>query len=51
VDERVHFPLPSGLRRLLAGDDEGAALLQLAQGMSAAELLSRIEGAVAAPAA
>jgi 4-hydroxy-3-methylbut-2-enyl diphosphate reductase len=51
VDERVHFPLPGRLRRLLAGDDEGAALLQLAQKVSADELLSRIEATVAARAA
>jgi 4-hydroxy-3-methylbut-2-enyl diphosphate reductase len=51
VDERVHFPLPARLRRLLADDHEGAALLQLAQEVSADELLARVEAVVAARAA
>jgi 4-hydroxy-3-methylbut-2-enyl diphosphate reductase len=51
VRERVHFPLPGALRRALAGDDEGVALLQLAEDLPAAELLARVEAAVAARAA
>ncbi len=51
VDERVHFPLPAPLRRLLTGDHESAALSQLAHESSADELLFRIEAIVAARAA
>jgi 4-hydroxy-3-methylbut-2-enyl diphosphate reductase len=51
VEERVHFPLPSRLRTLLAGDDQASVLLQLAQELSAEELLSVIEATLAARAA
>jgi 4-hydroxy-3-methylbut-2-en-1-yl diphosphate reductase len=51
VDERDQFPLPRPLRWLLANDDDGASLLQLAHDMTADELLCRIETAMAARAA
>jgi hypothetical protein len=51
VDERTHFPLPAALRRLLAGDDEGTALLAMERELSAVELLARVEAAITARAA
>jgi 4-hydroxy-3-methylbut-2-enyl diphosphate reductase len=51
VDEQVHFPLPGRLRRLLAGDEQGAGLLQRADDLSADELLASIETTLAARAA
>jgi 4-hydroxy-3-methylbut-2-enyl diphosphate reductase len=50
-DERTHFPLPAALRRLLADDDEGAALLALERELSATELLARVEATITARAA
>jgi 4-hydroxy-3-methylbut-2-enyl diphosphate reductase IspH len=49
--ERTHFPLPAALRRLLADDDEGAALLALERELSATELLARVEATITARAA
>ena len=51
LDERTHFPLPAALRRLLADDDDGAALLALERELSAAELLARVEATITARAA
>ena len=51
LDERTHFPLPAALRRLLADDDEGAALLALERELSAVELLARVEAMIMARAA
>ena len=51
IDERTHFPLPAALRRALAGDDDGAALLAMERELSALELLARVEAAITARAA
>jgi 4-hydroxy-3-methylbut-2-enyl diphosphate reductase IspH len=51
IHERTHFPLPAALRRLLADDDDGAALLALERELSAAELLARVEATMTARAA
>ena len=51
IHERTHFPLPAALRRLLAEDDDGAALLALERELSAAELLARVEATMTARAA
>ena len=51
LDERTHFPLPAAMRRLLADDDEGAALLALERELSAVELLARVEATITARAA
>jgi 4-hydroxy-3-methylbut-2-en-1-yl diphosphate reductase len=51
IDERTHFPLPAALRRLLADDDDGTALLALERELSAAELLARVEATITARAA
>jgi 4-hydroxy-3-methylbut-2-en-1-yl diphosphate reductase len=51
IHERTHFPLPAALRRLLADDVDGAALLALERELSAAELLARVEATMTARAA
>lgn len=48
VLERAYFPLPATLRRLLADDPDGDALLRLEPHLSADELLGRVERAVSA---
>ena len=50
-DEHIHFPLPAALRRLLADDDDGAALLAMERELSAVELLARVEATITARAA
>ena len=47
-DERTHFPLPAALRRVLADDDDGLALLALERELSAAEMLARVEATITA---
>jgi 4-hydroxy-3-methylbut-2-enyl diphosphate reductase len=51
IHERTHFPLPAALRRLLADDVDGAALLALERELSAAELLAQVEATMTARAA
>ena len=51
IHERTHFPLPAALRRLLADDFDGAALLALERELSAAELLAQVEATMTARAA